>query len=66
MQTVLSTAAQGSAQARGTTPAGPPAAGNAYTGYQIIRRNGAVVGFAPDWLVEASKHATTVGQSLVP
>jgi NADH-quinone oxidoreductase subunit N len=25
-----------------------------------------VVGFSPDWLVEASKHATTVGQSLVP
>ena len=53
MQTVLSTAAQGSAQARGTTPAGPPAAGNAYTGYQIIRRNGAVVGFAPDKIAVA-------------
>lgn len=25
-----------------------------------------VVGFSPDWLVEASKHATTVAQSLVP
>jgi ribonucleoside-diphosphate reductase alpha chain len=53
MQTVLTTAAQGSAQARGTTPAGPQAASNAYTGYQIIRRNGAVVGFAPDKIAVA-------------
>jgi ribonucleoside-diphosphate reductase alpha chain len=53
MQTVLTTAAQGSAQTRGTTPAGPQAAGNAYTGYQIIRRNGAVVGFAPDKIAVA-------------
>ena len=53
MQTVLTTAAQASAQARGTTPAGPQAASSAYTGYQIIRRNGAVVGFAPDKIAVA-------------
>jgi ribonucleoside-diphosphate reductase alpha chain len=53
MQTVLTTAPQGTAPARGTTPAGPLAAGNAYTGYQIIRRNGAVVGFAPDKIAVA-------------
>ncbi|MDZ7589126.1 MAG: ribonucleoside-diphosphate reductase subunit alpha [Rubrivivax sp.] len=53
MQTVLTTATQGSAQARGTMPAGPLAASNAYSGYQIIRRNGAVVGFAPDKIAVA-------------
>ena len=41
------------AQARGTTPAGPLAAGNAYAGYQIIRRNGAVVGFEPNKIAVA-------------
>jgi len=47
MQAVLTTAPQGAAQARVTAAAGPLAGASAYAGYQIIRRNGAVVGFEP-------------------
>ncbi len=50
MQTAHTTAAPGATTTRnpvaGGSAAGAP--GNAYTGYQIIRRNGAVVGFEPN------------------
>ncbi|MDO8419480.1 MAG: ATP cone domain-containing protein, partial [Rubrivivax sp.] len=57
MQAVLTTAPQGAAQGR-TTAAGPTVAGSlvgasAYVGYQIIRRNGAVVGFEPNKIAVA-------------
>jgi ribonucleoside-diphosphate reductase alpha chain len=58
MQTTMPTAAAttttGSA-ATGTLSAAPRAAvsGNAYAGYQIIRRNGAVVGFEPNKIAVA-------------
>jgi ribonucleoside-diphosphate reductase alpha chain len=58
MQTTMPTAATttttGSAAA-GTLGAAPRAAvsGNAYAGYQIIRRNGAVVGFEPNKIAVA-------------
>ncbi|MBS1163585.1 MAG: ribonucleotide-diphosphate reductase subunit alpha, partial [Burkholderiaceae bacterium] len=57
MQAVLTTAPQGAAQGR-TTAAGAPGAGplavaTAYAGYQIIRRNGAVVGFEPNKIAVA-------------
>ena len=54
MQSVMTTAADPGAKARPvSTVAGatPPAA--AYSGYQIIRRNGAVVGFAPNKIAVA-------------
>ena len=51
MQAVLTTAAQAAAPGRTTTTG--PAAAPAYAGYQIIRRNGAVVGFAPDKIAVA-------------
>ncbi len=54
MQAVLTTAPQGAAQGRTTLAAAAPLAGaNAYVGYQIIRRNGAVVGFEPNKIAVA-------------
>ncbi|MDP1649091.1 MAG: ribonucleoside-diphosphate reductase subunit alpha [Rubrivivax sp.] len=57
MQAVLITAAQGAAPGRtpatGLATAAPPAGAGAYVGYQIIRRNGAVVGFAPNKIAVA-------------
>jgi len=57
MQAVLTTAPQGTAQGRttvaGAPGAGPLAAATAYAGYQIIRRNGAVVGFEPNKIAVA-------------
>lgn len=52
MQAVQSTAPEVHAAAR-VLPAGGAAAGNAYAGYQIIRRNGAVVGFEPNKIAVA-------------
>jgi ribonucleoside-diphosphate reductase alpha chain len=52
MQAVQSTAAEIAAPARATTTAGSAAA-SAYAGYQIIRRNGAVVGFEPNKIAVA-------------
>jgi ribonucleoside-diphosphate reductase alpha chain len=57
MQAVLTTAPQGAAQGRttaaGASVAGPLAAATSYAGYQIIRRNGAVVGFEPNKIAVA-------------
>ena len=54
MQAVLTTAPQGCApRPAAPSPAGPLAGGNAYAGYQIIRRNGAVVGFEPNKIAVA-------------
>jgi len=53
MQSVLPPVAEGAAPVR--TAAGVPVAAStsAYTGYQIIRRNGAVVGFEPNKIAVA-------------
>ena len=57
MQAVLTTATQGVTQGRtvaaGVAAAAPLTGANAYAGYQIIRRNGAVVGFEPDKIAVA-------------
>lgn len=52
MQAVQTTAAETAAPLRAVSSGAGPAA-NAYAGYQIIRRNGAVVGFAPDKIAVA-------------
>ena len=55
MQSVQTTVAPGASTTRnpaaGTSTVGAP--GNAYAGYQIIRRNGAVVGFEPNKIAVA-------------
>lgn len=52
MQAVQSTAPETHAAAR-ALPSGGAVAANAYAGYQIIRRNGAVVGFEPNKIAVA-------------
>jgi len=52
MQTVVSRSTPSSAPA-GAAAAAPSAAGSAYQGYQIIRRNGAVVSFEPNKIAVA-------------
>ena len=52
MQAVQSTAPETHAAAR-ALPSGGAATANAYAGYQIIRRNGAVVGFEPNKIAVA-------------
>jgi ribonucleoside-diphosphate reductase alpha chain len=48
MQSTLTSAPEGATPVRTLSPAGAASgAGSAYAGYQIIRRNGAVVGFEP-------------------
>ncbi len=51
MQAVATMAVQMSMPTQSSTPALPP--GTAYAGYQIIRRNGAVVGFEPSKIAVA-------------
>ena len=54
MQAVQSTAPEIAAPIRATTTAATSAAANsAYAGYQIIRRNGAVVSFEPNKIAVA-------------
>jgi ribonucleoside-diphosphate reductase alpha chain len=54
MQSVVTTAPEGAALPRSTaTVAGTVPAASAYAGYQIIRRNGAVVGFEPNKIAVA-------------
>jgi ribonucleoside-diphosphate reductase alpha chain len=52
MQTVMPNAAEGLVGARATPPL-PAAPGPAFAGYQIIRRNGAVVSFEPNKIAVA-------------
>jgi ribonucleoside-diphosphate reductase alpha chain len=52
MQAVQTTANDNATPLR-AAPAGAVAAGSAYNGYQIIRRNGAVVGFEPNKIAVA-------------
>jgi ribonucleoside-diphosphate reductase alpha chain len=51
--TTTATAITSSTTPRATGPAGLAAAQSAYAGYQIIRRNGAVVGFEPNKIAVA-------------
>ena len=55
MQSAVSTAIEGAAGARPAVPAAPgvAAAGAAFAGYQVIRRNGAVVSFEPQKITVA-------------
>jgi len=54
MQSIMTSAAEVSAPVRTLSPAGGAGGtGNAYAGYQIIRRNGAVVGFEPNKIAVA-------------
>jgi ribonucleoside-diphosphate reductase alpha chain len=54
MQSAVTTAPEGAIATRAhTAPAGVAAAPAAYAGYQIIRRNGAVVGFEPNKIAVA-------------
>jgi ribonucleoside-diphosphate reductase alpha chain len=54
MQSVQTTTAQAGLNVRNTTPITPAsAAASTYVGYQIIRRNGAVVGFEPNKIAVA-------------
>ncbi len=55
MQSAVSTAIEGAAGARPAVPAAPgvAAAGSAFAGYQVIRRNGAVVSFEPQKITVA-------------
>ncbi|MDP3085351.1 MAG: ribonucleotide reductase N-terminal alpha domain-containing protein, partial [Rubrivivax sp.] len=53
MQAVLTTAPEGAATVRTATTTAAAAAASAYAGYQIIRRNGAVVSFAPNKIAVA-------------
>jgi ribonucleoside-diphosphate reductase alpha chain len=56
MQAAATIATEGAAGARASglaAAAGAPGSGSAYAGYQIIRRNGAVVGFEPNKIAVA-------------
>jgi ribonucleoside-diphosphate reductase alpha chain len=53
MQSVPTAAPLGALQARPSAATGAGLAASAFTGYQIIRRNGAVVGFEPDKIAVA-------------
>jgi len=53
MQAVQTTAPETTAPVRATTTSTSAAVGSAFAGYQIIRRNGAVVGFEPNKIAVA-------------